>query len=151
MFFTNIATNLKTKFIPLKNFVWHYHTQPKQSEHLFKFRPVTTKEVWREIKNLKTKKATGVDDIPARLIEDCANVICSPLTHIFNLSLTNAFVPDEWKIAKVTPIFKSGDQNDFNNYRPISVLPVVSKIMEKLVHKQYTRSQSQQKVRPKLF
>ena len=57
--------------------------------------------------------------------------IANPLTHIINLSLSNGVVPSAMKIAKVIPIFKTGDRKLFTNYRPISILPVFSKIFEK--------------------
>ena len=68
------------------------------------------------------------------LMIDCARVISGPSTHIINLSLKSETVPSEWKVAKVTPIHKCGSIED--NFRPISVLPVLSKILEKAVHKQ---------------
>ena len=77
-----------------------------------------------------------MDKIPSKLLKDCASEISSPLTHIINLSLKTSTVPSDWKIAKVIPLFKSGSANDVDNYRPISILPVISKIQEKLVHHQ---------------
>ena len=61
--------------------------------------------------------------------------IISPITHIMNLSLTNGTVPDMMKISKTIPIYKSGDEHSLNNYRPISLLPAFSKILEKLMYK----------------
>ena len=69
-------------------------------------------------------------------MKDCAKAISGPLTHLINLSLKSGVVPSDWKVAKVTPIHKGGSKEDFNNFRSISVLPVLSKILEKTVHKQ---------------
>ena len=63
-------------------------------------------------------------------------MICDTLAYICNLSLFSSTFPSEWKKAKVTPIFKDGDKADPSNYRPISVLPIVSKIIERAVHDQ---------------
>ena len=56
--------------------------------------------------------------------------------YVFNMCLRQGCVPDDLKVARVTPIYKSGSKDDFSNYRPISVLPICSKILEKIVHKQ---------------
>ena len=69
-----------------------------------------------------------------RLIKDAVPFIVSPLTHIFNLSLEMGKFPDALKIAKVTPLYKHGSNDDPGNYRPISVLPVIAKVFEKLVN-----------------
>ena len=69
-------------------------------------------------------------------LKDAAGVIAKPLTFIINLSLETGVVPTEWKMAKVIPIFKSGSMAEIDNYRPISILPTLSKILEKMVHKQ---------------
>ena len=61
--------------------------------------------------------------------------LIKPLTHIFNLSLTTGIVPNNLKIAKVIPLYKSKEKNLINNYRPVSVLTVFSKILEKLMYK----------------
>ena len=69
--------------------------------------------------------------IPARLIRDAADFIARPLSHIFNLSLRTGKVPNSLKVAKVTPIYKKGDKENPGNYRPISVLPLFAKVLEK--------------------
>ena len=61
--------------------------------------------------------------------------IISPLTSIINVSITTGAVPDEMKIARVIPLYKSGAHNVFTNYRPVSILPVFSKILEKIMCK----------------
>ena len=68
-------------------------------------------------------------------IKECINCIISPLTSIFNLSITNGAVPDETKIARVIPLYKSGAHNVFTNYRLVSILPAFSKILEKNMYK----------------
>ena len=82
------------------------------------------------------KKATGLDRILARLLKDSAAVTTQTITFLVNLSLTTGIVPDEWKQARVVPLHKSGGQEVMDNYRPISILPVISKRAEKAVNVQ---------------
>ncbi|KAI8480722.1 hypothetical protein Bbelb_415600 [Branchiostoma belcheri] len=100
------------------------------------FEAVDESTVLSELLRLKAKKATGLDKIPSKLLKDSAPVIVKPLTHIFNLSLATGEVPSDWKTAQITPIYKSGNRTNVANYRPVSVLSVTSKVMEKLVAKQ---------------
>ena len=104
----------------------------------FKLRKITVSEVRKALKELKSKKATGVDGIPSRLLKDGSDALASPLSVIFNLTIQQNVIPAEWKKAKVTPLHKSGTKDDPRNYRPISVLPVVSKVLERLIYKQLT-------------
>ena len=70
-----------------------------------------------------------------KLLKSVKHDILTPLLHICNLSLEHGKFPDKLKIAKVVPIFKKGDKQLFDNYRPVSILPAFSKIIEKLVYK----------------
>ena len=78
--------------------------------------------------------ATGLDGISSKILRLSKNVIASTVTNIINKSFATGIVPDAWKEARVTPIFKAGDMTCISNYRPISVLPVISKIIERAVH-----------------
>ena len=69
----------------------------------------------------------------------CSNLLVTPITHICNLSMFSGIFPSKFKVAKVIPVYKKGKRNDFNNYRPISMLPVISKIVEELVYKRLYR------------
>lgn len=97
---------------------------------------ITVSEVSKALKDLKPKKATGVNGIPSRLLKDGSDALASPLLVIFNLTIQQNVIPTEWKKAKVTPLHKSGSKDDPRNYHPISILPVVSKVLERLIHKQ---------------
>ena len=81
-------------------------------------------------------KATGVDKISSKIIKISAPIISSSLTYIFNQAITLCTFPNEWKIARVMSLFKSGKRNLPGNYRPISVLPVISKVMERIIYTQ---------------
>ena len=80
------------------------------------------------------KKAVGYDNVSAKLLINAAEYISGPLCHIFNLSFTSCRFPDALKIARVVPIFKKGSNDIPGNYRPISVLPLISKILERIVN-----------------
>ena len=88
------------------------------------------------IRKLKNGKASGPDKVLTTIIKDVGDLIAKPLTMIFNSSLMNGVFPDIWKIARITPIFKSDAKKDMNNYRPISVTSVFSRILEIIVHDQ---------------
>ena len=88
------------------------------------------------IRKLTNGKAAGPDKVSTTIIKDVGDLVSKPLTMIFNSSLMGGVLPDIWKIARVTPIFKSGARKDVNNYRPISVISVFSRILERIVHDQ---------------
>ena len=136
-YFSNITTTLKQKAFPLRNLVWRNPKSiDKRTEKVFKFQNVSISDVERRLRTLKSTKSTGCDNLPPRLLKDSASNIASPLTHIINLSMQTGLFPSEWKSAKITPIHKSGSRSNFDNYRPISVLPAISKVMETIVHHQ---------------
>jgi hypothetical protein len=81
----------------------------------------------------KNDKAIGIDNIPNIILSKCANILAPSLTLIINYSLEKSVVPTEWKIARVCPVYKKGDKCDITNYRPISLLPVISKIAESCI------------------
>ena len=95
--------------------------------------------ILNNLHKIDVKKAAGLDNIPPQLLKDSANVIARPLTKIINVSLKQGTVPDDFKLAKVIPVFKKGQPENMDNYRPISVLPTVSKLLEKAVHEQLYR------------
>jgi hypothetical protein len=101
----------------------------------FAFVPVTPGEILDISSKIKTKNSLDCNNISTKLMKLSIDQteIAVPLTHIVNLSLSTGKVPLNMKIAKVIPIFKSGDRSLFKNYRPISILPVFSKILEKIV------------------
>ena len=84
--------------------------------------------------SLKINKSTGYDDISFNVVKNCFGVLHKPLLHIFNLFLQTGIFPDELKIARVTPLFKGGENYELGNYMPISVLSCFSKILEKIMY-----------------
>jgi hypothetical protein len=84
-------------------------------------------------RNLKDELTAGYDDIPESLIKQCIQLIKGPLIHIYNLSLRSGGFPDEWKLAKVKTLHKKGDRYDIQHYRPISIMSVFAKLLERLM------------------
>lgn len=93
--------------------------------------PTTPHEISDIINNLKCKNSTGYDEINQKIVIRSASLISEILSEIVNSSFKMGIMPEELKIAKVIPIFKAGDKNQVSNYRPISILPIFSKIFEK--------------------
>ena len=80
-------------------------------------------------------KASGVDGIPAKFIKASNKFLTKPLTYIINLSIKTCAFPDAIKIARVTPVLKGkGSKEECTNYRPMSILPIFSKILKKIVN-----------------
>ena len=98
------------------------------------FSPTSYHEVVNIVKELKSSRSSGYDGISVNLLKQIIHSIASPLTHIFNKSLASGRCPNSLKIAKVIPIFKKDNQYQLKNYRPISLLPGISKILEKIVY-----------------
>ena len=132
-FFIDIGPNLASK-IPNSSKKPEAFMAENISNSIF-IKPVIEDEVKNIVKNLK-ESSTGWDSISSKIVKDTYSLFITPLTHIMNLSLLHGVVPTELKIAKVIPLFKSGDPTKFSNYRPVSVLPVFSKVIERLM---YTR------------
>ena len=90
--------------------------------------------ILNSLNSLDTSKATGIDDLSAKYICLSAPVLACHLCTVINTSVRTGVFPNLWKHAKVFPVFKSGSQKDMNNYRPISILTILSSIIEKHVH-----------------
>ena len=99
------------------------------------FSPPSESEISDIIIGLKNS-APGEDELSASIIKEIRLSIIKPLTNICAKSINQGIVPSNMKIAKIIPIHKSGDKSSLSNYRPISVLPVFSKVLEKVIYKQ---------------
>ena len=105
-------------------------SNPIQTTSKFNFQLVNKVWVENQLWLLKRSKATGPDNLPPGMLKDCSNELPGPLCFLINLSMTSGMIPNEWKLAKCVPIFKYGGRTDPGNYRPISILPILSKILE---------------------
>ena len=131
-YFVNIGKNIQNK-IPTQNETFEYYMDQNINSNIF-LTPTDPINLIDTAKKLKKKTSSGFDDISTKLLSDIIEDIAYPLTHIINLSFSKGIVPDNMKIAKVIPIHKSGEVSNFNNYRPISLLPAFSKLLEKLMY-----------------
>ena len=77
-----------------------------------------------------------MDNLPSRMLKIVAGVLAPSLAFLFNQSISSG-IPAEWKLARVTPIFKKGKRQDVNNYRPIWIIPAVAKVFERIIYDQF--------------
>ena len=131
-FFTNIGKNIAES---LPNEGDHNVYMRGDYPNSFYFTPVNFIDVDIVIASLKNK-TFGIDTIPVKMLKVIRTTISPILAKLVNFSLSSGEFPKSLKTARVTPIFKGGSKCDVNNYRPISVLPLFSKIFEKIVYKQ---------------
>ena len=110
------------------------HIKPTSSR--FVFHEVMTFQVEKALKKLIKSKATGIHNIPKKILKDSCQVIAPFLTDIFNFSITSDIFPDDLKVGKVSPVHKSGDRDDLTNYRPITILPTIARVFERLLYDQ---------------
>ena len=119
--------------IPKSNDTFSTYLTDAVGDTLF-LKPVTKAEIINLVNNTKSKKSKDHDDIDMCLVKKLIPYLVIPLEHIFNISLQAGVFPDGMKIARVIPLFKNGNINDFTNYRPISLLSQLSNILEKIFH-----------------
>ena len=113
--------------------------------HRIHFRSDTVR---RELSRLVPSKATGSDGIPARVLKECCWELASPVSRLFALSFKTGFVPTMWKLAHVVPIYKKPPRSLPSNYRPVSLLPILSKIKESIVNRQVVKYLERHKLLP---
>ena len=106
---------------------------------LFRPKPIDWQTLTLTIAHMNNSDACGSDGIPLRFLNDSLPVIVFYLTIIMNTSIVTGIFPTAWKSSVVVPILKTGDVNDASNYRPISLLPVLSKVLEKIVSSQLSQ------------
>ena len=135
--FATIGSKLADK-IPCNNNTWSYldYLTPRDNDVNFHMETVSSTKVFSLLSKLCKSKATGLDQISARLLRECSDLIADSLCGIFNCSINTCIFPDEWKCSKVIPLFKHGPRNELNNYRPISIIPVVAKVFERIIYDQ---------------
>ena len=93
-------------------------------------------KVLKIMTNIEISKAAGVDKLSGRFLKDGANMLAKPISTLYNLSVSQGVFPNACKVAKLKPIFKKGKKTDPSNYRPISLLPSISKIIQRVIHDQ---------------
>jgi len=139
-FFSDLAKNLLRKLpspptrYTIASLINYY--SGKTPETSFTLKPVSEEEVIKIMKDLDITKAAGIDNIKAIFLKDGASILGKPISKLCNLSIRLSIFPEKCKIAKLKPLFKKGSKTEPKNYRPISLLPLISKIFEKVVHDQ---------------
>ena len=96
---------------------------------------VSCEEVFSILSSLNVAKATGPDNLPAIILKNCADALAPSLTVFFNASFSTGLYLTEWKQANIPPIYKKGNRSEVENYRQVSLLPIVSKVQERCVAK----------------
>jgi len=124
------------------SFVNWLKSKPSNSIYL---NPTSPGEIKLIINSLKSKTSCGLDEVPLTLLKSTPDNIIHAFAHIFNQSFTTGIFISAFKKAKIIPVFKKGFSTDVNNYRPISLLPVISKVLEKLMYTRVVSFLNQQK------
>jgi hypothetical protein len=142
-FFTSVGGNAAEKAretitVYDLHFTEHLNTTNAGESLTFSFEPVSCETIGNIISAMPKNKAPGLDKITLNFIIDCLPYIIQPITDIINSSLTQGIFPKAWKIAKIVPIPKTDEVEPASNNRPISLLPIFSKICERVVHQQFT-------------
>ena len=130
----NVGSNLASKIPSSEK---HFSDYLTQTEHVLIEQELTLKEFEETYSTLQRNKAIGFDDSNSSVIKLTYNQLNTPLFHICKLSVKTGCFPEKMKIAKVRPVFKSGGKDQLNNYRPISVLPVFSNILELIMYNKF--------------
>ena len=134
-YFANVASKLKE---PIHDSNFEYIKKCVDSKVdnnvSFSIPEINITFVRKYILNLDISKSTGLDDIGPRILKRSYGIISPSITFLINKSLSLGIFPNVWKTANIIPIHKTGPKEDVNNYRPISILPTVSKVMEKWIH-----------------
>ena len=95
---------------------------------------ITTTELYQGLSSLDLGKAMECDGIGPKLLKHCALTLHEPFHHLFSLSFSLCYIPAEWRTHLICPIYKSGDKTDVKKYRPISLLCIISKVLERIVY-----------------
>ena len=100
------------------------------------FSKIESDKVFKILKSFDESKAPGIDDLSGIFLKAGDSLLATPVTQLCNLSISSGRFPDTCKIAKLKPLFKKGSKTDPKNYRPISFLPLIAKVLERIVHEQ---------------
>ena len=134
--FCEIGKTLSDKIPQSSTPLLDYDYQVNPESVQFRFEHINIPQLERVLGKVDTSKGSGPDGLANFFIKIGLPVIAESLCNIFNLSLATGVFPDSWRIARVAPVFKSGEQDDSSNYRPIAVLLFLARLFEKLVYNQ---------------
>ena len=128
-YFANVGVNL-ARLIPKVNKLKLEYLKNPISNTFYLF-PVTPSEVETQISNLKPGKSVAPYSLPLNILKIIRNVVFVPLASLFNTSISSGVVPEKFKVANVVPVYKKDSQTNVSNYRPISLLSIFNKFLEK--------------------
>ena len=133
-YFCSVGEQLSKK-IPKKinSFISNQILSPKST---FSFSPVNAEDLNKAMSKFKSSQGFGMDNKSSFFLKKSIPILSNGLSQIFNMSLSTGQFPDSWKVARVAPIYKDGSSSENSNYRPISVLIVVSRLFEKFIYDQ---------------
>ena len=133
-YYANIGAKLAEK---AENVTWKAHAEfPKQASEMFRFRIITEKECLTLIKQIDITKSSAITDINSRYLKDAFLLLHFEITYLLNQALRYSEFPETWGCSIVTPIPKEGDHLEPGNWRPISQMPLIGRLLEKAVHTQ---------------
>ena len=136
-YFSTIGKNLDNKLEKHNPQKHPFNTQPHRNIPPFKLEVTTIEEVKKHTQNISIYKGSEIEEISTYFVKGCFLILADKLTDLMNTSITTGKVPIDWKTGRLNPIFKGdGDKSDSGNYRPITLLPLPVKILEKIVNGQ---------------
>ena len=133
-YFLNIATSMTENLGPVNSSFKTFLGNP--SQQCFNFETVNEIQVAKALDSLRSKRTLDCCGLSTEIVKLCKNELVSVLTLIINQSITTGIFPNQFKTARVSAIYKKGEKDLFENYRPISILPALSKILERVLHDQ---------------
>ena len=113
---------------------------------VFHIKSALEERISKIMENIEISNVVGIDKLHGRFLKDATEILSKPVSEICNLSVSHGIFPNACKVAKLESIFKKGKKVDPSNYRPISLLPLISKIVEKVVHDQTNEFLSNNKI-----
>ena len=131
-YFANIGSDLASAIPSVVNSAYEWMSPPPRDS--FFLSPITAEEIETEISNLKICKAVGPSSIPVSILKILKRALSEPLQINLNASFLTGIVPERFKLARFIPVFKKGSKASLNNYRPISLLSIFNKLLEKMVY-----------------
>ena len=141
-FYANLALNLVNKLphapnkFDLDSVLAYYKRFLNTENQKFTFSPTSEDKVLKLLKDTNPEKAAGIDNLSGRFLKDGAIVLTAPISKVSNLSMKRSKFPLDCKIAKLKPLYKKGSKTDPKNYRPVLLLPLVLKVIEKVIYNQ---------------
>ena len=140
--FCNLASDLVAKLPPPSNEFEissvrnYYQNILDLLPNKFNFLNVTKDFVPKSLKDMNIDKAAVIDNLSGKFLKDGANILAKPISKMCNLSIKYSVFPTGCQVAKLKPLYQKGSITLFRNYRPVSLLPLISKIIEKVIHDQ---------------